>query len=107
MICSIEESSYIIELLMLDIVVVSYKNNLVTSTMLDYFVQVVIHNYDVIEINSREYLLLQSIQFSILKSGIRSKCLTLPVTSVRLLCMAVAPMSKSMSHVFKPTRSSL
>jgi hypothetical protein len=58
MICSIEESSYIIELLMLDIVVVSYKNNLVTSTMLDYFVQVVIHNYDVIEINSREYLLL-------------------------------------------------
>lgn len=58
MICSIEESSYIIELLMLDIAVVSYKNNLVTSTMLDYFVQVVIHNYDVIEINSREYLLL-------------------------------------------------
>ena len=58
MICSIEESSYIIDLLMLDIVVVSYKNNLVTSTMLDYFVQVVIHNYDVIKINSREYLLL-------------------------------------------------
>ena len=55
---------------------------------------------------SKFYFLLLSIQFSILKPGMRLKCFTLSVTRMRSSCSAVAPIIRSMLSMRCPARSS-
>ena len=66
----------------------------------------IINERDMKPMLSKFYFLLLSIQFSILKPGMRLKCFTLSVTRMRSSCSAVAPIIRSMLSMRCPARSS-